>query len=120
MSDSSFKLAVVGNESSVLIFRALGTEVFSVFSDDQAQKKLLDLINRDRGDEAKTAEYAVIFVEEAYYKNLPEDLLERCAKKSLPAVVPVPSPDSASGKDSFAVKRLSRIVERAIGSDILS
>ncbi len=120
MSDQSFKLAVIGNESSVLIFRALGTEVFSVFSDEEARNVVVDLMGRHRGDEAQTAEYAVIFVEETYYKTLPEDLLERLAKKSLPAVIPVPSPDSKGGKDSFSVKRLSKIVERAIGSDILS
>jgi len=113
------KLAVIGNESSVLIFRALGTEVYSVHDSNQAQEILRDLASREIGDDSqKTAEYAVVFVEENFYKKLPEDLLTRLSKNPLPAVVPVPSPDSKDAK--FGTKRLSRIVERAVGSDILS
>ncbi|MCF7906085.1 hypothetical protein K9L63_02760 [Candidatus Gracilibacteria bacterium] len=112
------KLAVIGNESSVLIFRALGTEVYPVSDARQAQEILRDLASREAEGARKIAEYAVIFVEENFYKKLPDDLLTRLAKNPLPAVVPVPSPDS---KDSaFGTKRLSHIVERAVGSDILS
>ncbi len=116
--DKKYRLAVIGNESSVLIFRALGVEVYGVDSIEKSLEDLESLVGMHWGDENKTPKYAVIFMEEHYYKSLPDDLLERLAKKSLPAVVPVPSPDS-NDKD-FAVKRLSRIVERAVGSDILS
>ncbi|MCF7812507.1 hypothetical protein K9M59_02840 [Candidatus Gracilibacteria bacterium] len=114
----NFKLAVIGTESSILIYRALGTETYSVTDAAGAREKLQELAAKDMGDEHQTAEYAVVFVEENYYKKLPEDLLNKLAKKPLPAVVPVPSPDSED-KD-FGAKRISKIVERAIGSDILS
>ena len=71
----------------------------------------------DIGDQLKTPRYAIIFVEENYYRVLAPDFLEKMTKRSLPAIVPIPSPGS-NDKD-FAVKRLSRIVEKAVGSDIL-
>lgn len=116
--DKKFKLAVVGNESAVLIFRALGVEVFNVITTEEVRILLENLVLEHHGDEHKTPKYAIIFVEEAYYKVLAPEFLEKMTKKSLPAIVPIPSPGSQD-KD-FAVKRLSRIVEKAIGSDILS
>ncbi|MCF7830479.1 hypothetical protein K9M41_00575 [Candidatus Gracilibacteria bacterium] len=114
----SSKLAVIGNESSVLIFRSLGTEVYAVGDTKEAQEKLQELVDRNLGDEMQTPEYAIIFVEENFYQKFPDDLITKLAKNPLPAVIPVPSPDS---KDSnFSAKRLSKIVERAVGSDILS
>ncbi len=115
--ENQFKLAVVGNESSVLIFRSLGCETHGVFSQKEAQTEVEKLFNANLGDESKTAEYAVVFVEEMYYKLFPEDLLEKFTKRALPAVIPVPSTDS--GDDDFATNRLRKIVERAVGSDIL-
>ncbi len=115
--ENKFKLAVVGNESSVLIFRSLGCETYGVYSKEEAQKKVEKLFNANLGDEAKTAEYAVVFVEEDFYKSFPEDLIEKFTKRPLPAIIPVPSANS--GDDNFAGNRLRKIVERAVGSDIL-
>ena len=143
----NLKLAVIGNESAVLIFRALGVDVFPVVSSAQAigmvqrlafgqsewegedpppfsesqeieyaeKKKKLDLDSSSSSD--TVLEYAIVFIEENYYKDLSPEIVEKLTKRPLPAVVPIPSPSS---KDkNFAVKRLSRIVERAVGSDIL-
>jgi V/A-type H+-transporting ATPase subunit F len=115
---TSLKLAIIGNESSILLYRALGIETHPVSEASQAREKLQELASQNVGDESKTASYAVIFVEERYYKLLPADLLTRLSQKPLPAVVPVPSPDSDDPK--FGLKRISKIVERAVGSDILS
>ncbi len=145
--DKNFKLAVIGNESSVLIFRALGVDIFPVLSSDEAED-LLQKIAFGRSDWKQEApppssesqeieyaekkeklglggsvssdtdlDYAIVFVEENYYKDLSAEIIERLTKRPLPAVIPISSPDS---KDkNFSVKRLSRIVERAVGSDIL-
>lgn len=116
--ENKLKLAVVGLESSILLYRVIGTETFAVADDIAAREMVEKLSTMHADDEAQTPTYAVIFVEEAFYKNLPQELLTRFAKKALPAVIPTPSPN-AGGK-SFAVKRLSSIVERAIGSDIFN
>lgn len=115
--DENFKLAVVGNVSSVLIYKALGCEVYGVLEQEQAQLATEKLFSAHKGDENKTAQYAVVFIEEDFYKEFSEDMIEKFSKKALPAVIPVPS--AKSGDDNFASERLRKIVERAIGSDIL-
>jgi len=116
--ENQLKLAVVGDENSILLYRVIGAETISVIDDKEARDMVASLAAEHFDDEAQSPVYAVIFVEESFYKNLPSDLLDRFAKKPLPAVIPIPSPN-ANGK-SFAVKRLSSIVERAIGSDIFN
>ena len=112
-----FKLAVVGNPSSILLYRAIGVETHAVKDSAEAATKTEELFTANLGDENKTAQYAIVFVEEDFYKNFSEDLLIKMSNKPLPAVVPVPVP--RDGGDGFALKRLRKIVERAIGSDIM-
>lgn len=116
MSDT-YKFAVVGNVSSVKLYQALGAETYAVTNDEDARTQTEELFSAARDDENKTAIYAVVFVEEDYYKSFPDDLVERFSRKALPAIIPVPSPKS--GDDNFAGNRLRKIVERAVGSDIL-
>jgi vacuolar-type H+-ATPase subunit F/Vma7 len=114
----NYKLAVVGNESSVLIFKSLGCKIFPVFSEKEAEKQAETLFRAHLEDEDKTPEYAVVFVEEDYYKTFSDDLVEKFTLRALPAVIPVPSMGQKDG-ESFATIRLRKIVEKAIGSDIL-
>jgi len=113
----NFKLAVVGNANSILLYRAFGVESFAVATSSECQKKTEELFFLLQNDEKKIPQFAVIFVEDEFYKNFSADLLEKFARRPLPAVVPVPS----SGKNkNFAKNRLRKIVERAVGSDILN
>lgn len=114
---NQLKLAVVGNDSSVLLYQALGCETYGVFDQEAARAQTEELFSAHSGDENKSPLYAVVFVEEDYYKAFPDDLVERFSRKALPAIIPVPSPKS--GDDNFASNRLRKIVERAVGSDIL-
>jgi vacuolar-type H+-ATPase subunit F/Vma7 len=116
MSDT-YKFAVVGNVSSVKLYQALGAETYAVSNNDAARDQTEQLFLAAKDDENHTAIYAVVFVEEDFYKTFPEDLIERFSRKALPAIIPVPSPKS--GDDNFASNRLRKIVERAVGSDIL-
>ena len=52
-----YKLAVVGLESSILIYQAIGAETFQVSNAKETQAALEDLFTRDLGDEAKTPEF---------------------------------------------------------------
>lgn len=116
-----YKLAVVGVKSSISLYRAIGAETVSITGDKEAQTQVEKLFRANHGDENKTPIYAIVFVEENFYANLPDDLIEKFSKKALPAVVPVPSPSTQSGTGkSLSAKRLSKIIERAIGSDIFS
>ena len=118
--NTKYKLAVVGLDSSILIYRAIGADTFAVSNVEEARKAIEKIANTYSDEESQTPEYAVIYVEEDFYKELPDDLLKKLNKRSLPALIPVPSPSSGASKESFAVKRLSKIVERAVGSDIFS
>jgi len=117
---TKYKLAVVGFDSSILIYKAIGADTFSVINIEEAKDMIEKIADTYSNEELQTPEYAVVYVEEDFYKELPEDLVKKLNKRSLPALIPVPSPSSSSSKDSFAVKRLSKIVERAVGSDIFS
>jgi vacuolar-type H+-ATPase subunit F/Vma7 len=114
----NLKLAVVGNESSILLFRSIGCDTFGVSNVEEAQKTTEKLFRTEQEGTEKTPLYAVIFVEENYFKDFSEDLLEKFTNKPLPAVVMIPSAGNA--EKGFALARLKKIVERAVGSDILS
>jgi vacuolar-type H+-ATPase subunit F/Vma7 len=113
-----YKLAIIGTEGSTMLYRALGVEASPAYTPEEGRAALEALASQHHGDEEETPLYAVVFVEEDLYEQLPADLIEKFAKRSLPAVVPVPSPSSSAGK-SFASNRLGQIVERAIGTNIL-
>lgn len=114
-----YKLAVIGNESSILLFRVLGVETYGTSSKKIALETLETLMRTYSNEEERTPAYAVVFVEEEFYKSFPDDVMEKLSRVALPAVVPVPSPGGEQGKKSFAAARLSKIVERAVGSDIM-
>ncbi len=114
---SQYELAIIGAEHSILLYRAFGVQSFGVANIDEAKEKLNELVAMNQGDEKRTPKYAVIFVEENFFREFPEDLLEKLARKPLPAVTPVPSPGGSD--DDYSTERLRKIVERAVGSDIL-
>lgn len=114
----TYKLAVVGQGESIAIYAMLGVEPRPVTDAASAQAAIEALMTETQPGTDMPA-FAVVFVEEPYHKLLPKELLEKLTKRALPAVLPVPTPQSETGKKSYGVKRLSTIVERAIGSDIL-
>ena len=113
-----YKLAVVGLASSILLYKAIGAETFAVSDSTEAQQKTEELFKANLGDDKKTPIYAIVFVEESFYAQLPQDLIDRFTARPLPAVIPVPSPVATD--KSFAAERLSKIVEKAVGSDVFS
>ena len=115
---STYSLAVVGAESSIMLFQAIGAEVHAVYSAEETKDKILELMTTYQNEADQIPKYAVVFIDEEWYKTLPDEVIERSARKSLPALVPLPALNSSD--KNFAQKRLSSIVERAIGSDILS
>jgi len=110
----TYKLGIIGTPGSVLLYQALGVETFGVSSNDEAREIVADLCLGKIGED-NAAEYAVVFVEESFYNEFPQDLVERFAKRALPAVVPVPSADGSGD----STNRLKNLVEKAVGSDIL-
>ena len=102
-----YKIAILGLHNVILGFKGLGMDTFSVSKPKQTLDVLKDIITKK--------EYAIVFITEDIAQDISEEL-EKLSKVTLPAVVAVPS-----HKGSFGVglNRLRKIVEQAVGSDIL-
>lgn len=101
-----FKIAVVGDKDSVLAFKALGVDVFTVFDGDEA-RKTVDTLARNN--------YGVIFITEQIASLIP-DTIVRFDKEIIPAVILIPS---NQGTLDIGMNRINKNVEKAIGSNIL-
>ncbi len=100
-----YKVAVIGDADSICGFSAIGMASFPVKDETEAFDKLTELDDSD---------YGVIFVTENVYGKISEEY-ERAA--SLPAVIPIPG---NTGNTGVGMRDVSKFVEMAVGSDIIS
>jgi V/A-type H+-transporting ATPase subunit F len=101
------QLAVVGEKATVVAFKGLGISAFPVESIEDARTTVSRLIRRN--------EHAVIFVTEDIGVGL-TDVIAESGREYVPSVVLVPS---SSGSQQIGLKKLSRVLKRALGTDIL-
>jgi len=96
----------MGNHEEILGFKALGVFPISVSMKEEAEKKF-DEVTGDRS-------YAVVFITENWAEIIKEKILEHSG--TLPAVVTIPN---YAGSKGMGEQKLRKIVEQAVGSDIL-
>lgn len=101
-----YKMAILGNQDAVLGFKGLGVDAYGI-SDHNAKDVLKEVV--------ECSKYAIVFITEDWVDILSNEIGEYY-EMPLPAIVSVPSPKGTSGA---AIKNLKRIVEQAVGSDIL-
>ncbi len=101
-----FKIAVVGDKDSILAFKALGVDVYSVYQADEARRTVDTLAKND---------YGVIFITEQIASLIP-DTIARYDKEIVPAVILIPS---NQGTLNIGMSRINENVEKAVGSNIL-
>lgn len=101
-----FKIAVVGDKDSILAFKALGVDVYSVYDENDA-RRTVDTLARNN--------YGVIFITEQIASLIP-DTIERYDKEIIPAVILIPS---NQGTLNIGMSRINENVEKAVGSNIL-
>lgn len=101
-----FKIAVVGDKDSILAFKALGVDVFTVCDSEEA-RRTVDTIARNN--------YGIIFITEQIASLIP-DTIERYDNEIIPAVILIPS---NQGTLNIGMKRINENVEKAVGSNIL-
>lgn len=114
----TYKIAIVGTREAVAGFSLLGMDIVSVATPAEAVEALFTLKRatyEEKGVVRNT--YGIVFVTEDLLTNLTPEDERKLAKGALPAIVPLPSHKGSSGA---GLARLRRIVERAIGSDILT
>ncbi len=101
-----YKIAIIGSPNSILGFKALGVVPFPVITEDDGRNVL---------NEIKKGKYAILLITEDWAAKLDTDL-EEIKEMTLPAVVLLPSQTGSMG---LGEQELRKIVERAVGSDIL-
>lgn len=102
------KIAVIGGRETVMGFKALGLETFSV---DNAQEGLASLKKLTRESE----DYAIIYIEENLAAEL-EHEISRFKDSPSPAIILIPGREGSLGLGQNALKAA---VERAVGTNIL-
>ena len=102
----NYKIAILGSHDTILGFKALGVEVVSLV-EDKAEQQVKEVVEGEK--------YAIVFITEDWTVKL-EGILSEYYSRALPAIVSVPSPQGITGA---AFKNLKKIVEQAVGSDIL-
>lgn len=102
-----YKIAAMGDKDSIYGFASLGINIFPVTDPVEGAHTLRHLA--DNG-------YGVIYITEQLAEGMFEEI-ERYASKPLPAIVPVPG---VRGNTGLGLNSVSKFVEKAVGSDILS
>ena len=101
-----YKIAVLGDKDSVLGFRALGFDVFSADSAEQA-RPILHRLAREG--------YAIIYLTEQLATGLGAEM-ERYKDELTPAIILIPGKEGSLG---IGMDNIKTAVERAVGADIL-
>ena len=104
MSDH-YKIAVLGDQDSVLGFKALGLDTYFVESAEEARHTLHRLARET---------YAIIYITEQLAQQLTAEIA-RYKDAPLPAVILIPGKTGSLG---IAGAALHDAVERAVGADI--
>ncbi len=101
------KVAVVGDKTSVLGFKALGVDTYPLEKPEDG---------RDVWPQIREQNYAVIFITEPVYKVM-EDLFEEIFEQITPAITIIPATTGVTG---LGMERIRKTIERAVGADILA
>ena len=100
-----YKIAVLGDQDSVLGFKALGLDIFPVEGTDEARHALHKLAKE---------EYAIIYITEQLAAVLLADI-NKYKTSVTPAVILIPG---KAGSLGLGAQALQSAIERAVGADI--
>ena len=106
MSNERYKIAVVGDQASVLGFKAVGLDVFPA-EDADAAREILHTLAR--------ADYAIIYLTEQLAAGLSPEIA-RYKDDLTPAIILIPGKGGSLG---IGMENVKKSVERAVGADIL-
>jgi V/A-type H+-transporting ATPase subunit F len=103
----SYKIAMIGDDSTVSGFRAAGVLGFPVYDSAQA----LDELKRM----AQSGKYAIIFITENLASPILADI-SRIPTGTVPAIIVIPDQGGARG---IGFAKIRGAVEKALGIDLL-
>ncbi len=113
-----YSTAIIGNKETILGFKALGLQTFDAKNSEEALEVLTDLKSKTIaiGNDEKRPEFAIIFITEELASGIDPDDYKKLSKDALPAIIPVPG---SKGTTGYGLKRIGKMVEQAVGSDIM-
>ncbi|MBP6881415.1 MAG: hypothetical protein KBC35_02210 [Candidatus Pacebacteria bacterium] len=114
-NDQEYKIAIVGPENMVSGFRALGVESFHAHTAAEALTQLRH-IKQQTVDPLSVKRYAVVCIIEDLVALVDQVEYAKIVDGPLPAVVLLPGQTGSSG---FALERLRRLAEKAVGASII-
>ena len=100
------EIAMIGDNDSILGFKALGVAIFPVETKDESAEALRKVIEQ---------EYKVAFITEQIAPT-PEELAKMIGERTFPVITVIPSNRGSTG---LAIQRLRMLVRKAAGADIL-
>ncbi len=101
------KIAIIGDRESIKGFAAIGFDIIECNETERANSILRTAAENDQ--------YTIIYMTEEMYAAAEKEC-KKYEEKMLPAIIPVPG---IKGNNGIGRERLSRFVERAVGSDII-
>ncbi len=114
MTDAKYKIGIIGPKDVIAGFRALGADIFPSNSPEEAIKTVQQLKNIDENDPKY---YAVIMITSNIMEQISPEEYAKISKGALPAIISIPTTIETG---ETGLKKLKKLTERAIGSDILS
>ena len=106
MSNEKYRIAVLGDQASVLGFKALGLEVCPVTTPEEGREALHRMAKEN---------YAIIYMTEQLAAQLPAEIA-RYKDALTPAIILIPGKEGSLG---IGMDNVKTAVERAVGADIL-
>lgn len=100
------KIAAVGEKDIMLIFKAIGAEVYPVSEYSQAAPKIKKLAKEG---------YGIIFITENIAAEL-DQLIKSYSDQFLPSIVVIPG---LGKRNNYAIKRLRQAIIKAVGIDVI-
>lgn len=102
-----YKIAAMGDKDSIYGFASIGLDIFPETDPVSAVKTLRTMAESG---------YAVIYITESLAVQI-ETEIEKYKSAAVPAIISIPG---VTGNNGMGMKSVSRFVEKAVGSDILS
>ena len=113
--NTEYKIAIVGPEDTVSGFKALGVETFDAQTSEEVLAHLKSIKDQTLDLESEN-KYAIVCVIEDLVTTVDQSEYAKVVEGPLPAVVLLPGPEGSKG---FAIERLRRLAEQAVGSAII-
>ena len=101
------KIAAFGEKDIMLIFKAIGADVFPVLDMEEAESTLKKIAKED---------YAIIFITETVAVKL-DHIIKQYTDKVRPSIVIIPG---LGKRNNYAVEALRHAIIKAVGTDVFS